>query len=186
MYYEAKNGHLPPAFIVDNNGKPMHSWRVLILPFLDRKDLYDQYDFSEPWNGPHNSRLMRMCPEVFRCPSAKNRDPSATSYVAIVGNGTAWPGDKGVSLADIKDGPDNTIVLVEVADSDINWLEPRDVTFDQAIRGVNVDKQHGISSNHPGIANVAYADGHVECLSDETPPATLRALLTIAGGEKIE
>ena len=74
LNYETKHGHFPPAYTADASGKPLHSWRVLILPFLGQEDLYKQYDFTEPWNGPHNSRLVKKCPKVFQCPSAKNRD----------------------------------------------------------------------------------------------------------------
>ena len=52
--YHQANGCFPPAYIADKNGKPMHSWRVLILPYLDYDDLYKAYDFSEPWDGPKN------------------------------------------------------------------------------------------------------------------------------------
>lgn len=186
LNYDIRYGRLPPAYIVDKNGKPTHSWRVLILPFLEQESLYKEYDFSEPWNGPHNSRLMDKGPGVFHCPSAANRNSSATNYVAVVGDATLWPGNRSVRFEDIKDGAAKTIMLVEVADSDINWMEPRDMSFDQAVVGVNVDKQHGISSNHGGGVSFAFVDGHIDFLPDSISPATLRALLTIAGGEKIE
>jgi hypothetical protein len=184
--YDARYGSLPPAYIADQNGKPMHSWRILILPFLEQEPLYKEYDFSEPWDGPHNSRLMQRCPKQFRCHEATNQNPSATSYVAVVGNTTMWPGNRGSRLEDIKDGTSNTIMLVEVADSDINWMEPRDLSFEQATKGVNVDKQHGISSNHAGIVCVAYADGHGTYLVDDVSSEALKALFTIAGGETVD
>jgi hypothetical protein len=176
MNYESEHHHFPPPYVADKDGKPMHSWRVLILPLLGQEDLYKEYDFSEPWNGPHNARLMTKCPKVFQCPSAHNPDPSATNYVAVVGAATAWPGDKGVRLEDIKDGTGHTILLVEVAASDINWLEPRDMAFEQAIRG----------SNHGGTLDVAFADGGIRMLRNAIPPKDLKALLTIAGGERID
>ena len=55
--YHEVNGCFPPAYITDENGKPMHSWRVLILPYLDYDSLYKQYDFKEPWNGPKNKQF---------------------------------------------------------------------------------------------------------------------------------
>jgi len=184
--YVRANGSFPPAYVADKDGKPMHSWRVLILPFLEEAALYNEYDFSEPWDGPHNSRLTEKCPAVFRCPSASNQNPSATNYVAVVGDRAFWPGSKSVQFQDIKDGLSNTIMLVEVADSDINWMEPRDMAFEQAIVGLNVDKRGGISSNHGYGADVAFGDGSIRELFDDLSPATLKALLTIAGGEKIE
>jgi prepilin-type processing-associated H-X9-DG protein len=186
MNYDSRYGSLPPAYIADQNGKPMHSWRVLILPFLEQESLYKQYDFSEPWNGPHNSRLMEKCPTLFRCPSASNENRSATNYVAVVGDTTMWPNNRCVQFESIKDGAANTIMLVEVADSNINWMEPRDLSFDQATIGMNVDRRHGISSNHTGTINVAYADGHMTHLSDGVSSEALKALFTIAGGETID
>ena len=176
---------LPPAYVADKNGKPMHSWRVLILPYLDQAELYRQYDFSEPWNSPRNARLMAKCPDVFRCPHAFPMSPSTTNYVAVIGDATCWPGSKSVRLEDIKDGASKTVMLVEIADSDIPWIEPRDMSFDRASAGVNVDRQHGISSNHGNWAFFVFADGSVRSLTDKMSPTTLRAILTIAGGETI-
>jgi len=188
MNYESRYHCFPPAYVADKNGHPTHSWRVLILPFLDRDDLYKKYDFSEPWDGPHNSALMKTCPEVFRCPSADKQDSSATNYVAVVGDTTAWPFGKSVGLDDIQnhDGAAYTLLFVEVAESDIRWMEPRDIAFDQAVVGINVNKRHGISSNHPGMVCVTFADGHLDLLDNGTSPQLLKALLTIAGGEIIE
>jgi hypothetical protein len=38
----------PPAYVAGADGKPMHSWRVLLLPFFEDPTLgklYQQYDF---------------------------------------------------------------------------------------------------------------------------------------------
>ncbi len=77
-------------------------------------------------------------------------------------------------------------MLVEVADSDIHWMEPRDMTFEQALQGVNVDKSHGISSYHSGGAYCAEAVGPTHFLPDDTEPELLKRLLTIDGGEPID
>ena len=165
----------------------MHSWRVLILPFADETLLYKQYDFSEPWNGPHNARLANRIPHEYRCPAAREESlSSATNYLAVVGPATAWPGRKGVRFQDIKDGASDTVLLVEVADSTVNWMEPRDMTFERAVRGVNTDPRHGISSHHRGGANVSLADGSGRFLPDSVSPAALRTLLTLADGETID
>jgi len=79
----------------------------------------------------------------------------------------------------------NTVMLVEIADSDINWIEPRDMSFDRAIAGVNVDRQHGISSNHGNWAFFVFVDGSVRSLTEQMSPTTLKASLTIVGGETI-
>ncbi len=174
----------PPAFVADADGKPMHSWRVLILPFMEQNQLYQQYDFNEPWNGPKNSRLASQMPAQFRCPS-DSVDGNNTNYVAVVGPETVWPGAAPVGVRAIRDGTSNTILLVENVGAGINWLEPRDLTLDEALRGINPPHQPGISSHHPGGADAVFCDGHVQYLSDELNPNTLRALLTKDGGEPV-
>ena len=78
--YEA----LPPAYTVDANGKPLHSWRTLILPYIDEVKLYSAIDLSRPWNDPVNSNAFKTVPTVYRCPSATLPDGS-TSYLAEIG-----------------------------------------------------------------------------------------------------
>ena len=101
---------------------------------------------------------------------------------------TAWPGDKQVRFGDIKDGSSNTILLVEVGNSNINWLEPRDMAFEEAIRGINVDRHRGICSNHASMVMcVAFADGEYPRAQRRHPPRkTSAGMLTIAGGEHID
>jgi len=175
----------PPAYVADANGKPMHSWRVLILPFLEYKPLYDQYRFDEPWDGPNNSQLA-VDLKVLMCPADGARGKCQTSYVAVVGPGTAWPGAKSIDIADIKDGASNTILVVEVHNSGISWMEPRDLDVSQMPMNINPKTGLGISSGHPKCAQAARADGSVFVLDENTPPATIRAMLTIAGGETVE
>src|SRR5262245_44041648 len=116
---------LPPAYIADRKGRPMHSWRVLILPFIEQKALYDRYNFNEPWNGPNNSKLHNEIVHVFSCPSRPDKQPrTETSYVAVVGPQTMWPDDKTVGMAAALDGTSNSIMVVEVANSGIHWMEP--------------------------------------------------------------
>ena len=111
-----------------------------------------------------------------------------TSYVIITGPGTAFASDQSVSLDDVADGTANTILVVETRGSDIHWMEPRDLTMRTIHLAVNPGqgKPPGISSYHPGCANVAMADGSVRFLRDDLPAKTLRGLLTIAGGETID
>jgi len=83
--YHQKYGSFPPSFIPDKHGKPKHSWRVLLLPFLNEEALYRKYRFDEPWNGPHNSALASQMPSVYLCPSESPPGVSQTSYAMIVG-----------------------------------------------------------------------------------------------------
>lgn len=183
--YHGIHGRYPPAYIADNEGRRMHSWRVLLLPYVGDEDLYKRYDFGEPWNGPNNRRLANEMPLPYRCPASRNPDPTATSYVAVVGPETAWPGSRSVRRQDIKDRSSQTIMIVEVAASDIHWMEPRDMTLAEATRGVNVDRKRGISSDHPGGAHCGLSIISAHFLPDDTPPELIRALLTISGGERV-
>ncbi len=167
----------PPAYVADEQGRPMHSWRVHILPYIEEKALYAQYDFSEPWDGPHNRLLASRMPRGFHCPRDGPEGGTTTSYVAVVGPETVWPGSDSMPLRMIKDGMSNTIILVEVANSGINWMEPRDLPFSAVARGIN--------SPHPGGFHVAFADGSARSISSSISRAVLEALFTRAGGEPI-
>lgn len=193
LYYHDTYQCFPTAYVADDDGRPMHSWRVLILPFFEQRPLYDQYHFDEPWNGPNNSQLANEIPYAFRCLSVPKPTPAITNYVLVTGDGTAWADGRAPKLDEFTDGPANTIILVEIADSDIQWLEPRDMTLEQAMRGINSGSRICISSWHPAhgnndrqeSANVAFADGSVANLKNDFPLAELRKLLTHQGGEKV-
>jgi prepilin-type processing-associated H-X9-DG protein len=184
LQYEMVYSHFPPAYIADKNGKPMHSWRVLILPFLDQGALYNAYRFDEPWDGPHNRKLITVAMPIFQCPSDRTVSPTMTSYVAVVGAGTAWPGATSSKLTDFTDGPSETIMLVEMANSGIHWMEPKDLDFATIPLTFNPKSGKGISSGHASGVNVAFADGSVHFLADDLSPGVVRALLTIHGGEQ--
>jgi prepilin-type processing-associated H-X9-DG protein len=175
----------PPAYVADESGAPAHSWRTLILPYLDQAALYEQIDFSEPWNSPNNRPLADTDPYVFRCPSDAAAGQFDTNYVAVVGPGTAWPGETCSKLSDFKDGTSNTILLVEVVNPGIRWAEPRDLHIVQMPMFLNPTLGQGPASNHAQGLNVLFADGSVRFLSDNTTSEELRALLTIAGGESV-
>ena len=187
--YHAQYGSFPPAYFADENGKPVHSWRVLILPFLDEDDLFEQYDFDEPWDGPNNSALAAMMPMVYGCPSDADSFGGITSYVAVTGPDTVFPGAKPVKLQQITDRKSQTIMLIEARDEQINWLEPRDLPLEDvnkwADAGTPFGQQPVISSLHPGGANVLYADGGVHFLYEYQDPEMLKAMLTIDGGEDV-
>lgn len=188
--YHDQYGSLPPPYVSDARGRPMHSWRVLLLPFLDHQPLYDRYRFDEPWDGPNNSRLTKQSPDIYRCPADDDDGPQGseheTSYVVVVGPRTAFPADKCVSLRDITDYSSNTILVVEVQNSGIHWMEPRDLHVTQMARTINPAKGQGISSKHRGGANVVMADGVVQFHKAEDLTAEdVQSLLTIDGNEPL-
>ncbi len=184
--YNAAYGCLPPAYVEDEKGRPMHSWRVMILPFLGQEALYRKYRFDEPWDGPNNRRLVDAVIEVFSCPAENGSPSTMTNYLAVIGPHTAWPGTRSTRLDDFANGTSNTLLVVEVADSGIHWMEPRDLHVVQMAPTVNSEAGQGISCAHPGGANVAFADGSGRFLPEGVSREELRALLTIAGGEPMD
>ena len=165
----------------------MHSWRVLILPWLEQKAIYDRYRFDEPWDGPHNRTLHDLVVSAYACPSHPGKG-HPTGYLAVVGPGTVWRGAGSVRLEEVVDGSSQTIQVVEVANSPIHWMEPRDLEIDRTSPAVDgsVGGSDGLSSGHRGGANVSLVDGSVRFLTaGRIAPGQLRALLTIAGGESV-
>ena len=66
--YEFAHEHFPPAVVIGPDGKTPHSWRVEILPYLHRKDLFEQYRLDEPWDSPANKKGTRPNPRCFSEP----------------------------------------------------------------------------------------------------------------------
>lgn len=183
--YHAVHGHFPPAYLTDTDGTPIHSWRVLVLPYVEEQQLYDAYSFDEPWNGPNNIRLAHKMPKLYRCPSEPESD-SMTNYVVIVGKDTAFPFDQPTSSEDFRDGRANTILVAEVADSDILWTEPRDLATSTMSFSVNHESLPSISSarRRGPLVNTAGPTTSYS-LSQDLDPETLRAFSTIAAGDEI-
>ena len=130
----------PPAYVADSNGKPMHSWRVLILPFLEQQAIYNAYHFDQPWDSPSNRQLLSSISSVLRCPSRRAQSTTSaayTDYFAVVGPTAAWPGSVGRKLTEFPDDKSMTILVVEVAGQNVLWSEPRDLTFEEATKLVN-------------------------------------------------
>ena len=157
MAYREKNGCFPPADVSDASGKPMHSWRALILPGLD--DLAGTYDFTQPWDSPKNRALLAGVPEVFQCSNSDGPGPAAvsdTSYVAVVGPDAAFASDKlrGRGGIDFPDSGSTTIMVVETTRSRIPWSVPRDLI---------VDELRATGSNCPALAAGFHdSERHVE------------------------
>ncbi|MGE3313931.1 MAG: DUF1559 domain-containing protein [Planctomycetaceae bacterium] len=187
--YHDEYKSFPPAYIADANGQPMHSWRVLILPFMEQQTLYRKYRFDEPWDGPNNRKLHEIAVREFACPSTFDRRsgeiPLTTNYVAIVGSETMWPGSTSLRLFQISDSASETIAVAEMQNSGIHWMEPRDLPFDRMSFRINDPETPSISSGHHEVAQIGLADGSVRWVPDSIDPITVRALLTAKGGERV-
>ncbi len=177
LNYESTYKTFPPAYIADENGKPMHSWRVLILPFMEQQALYDRYNFDEPWDGPNNSLLHNRMPPSLADPASMQDTTTYTSYVVVTGAKTMFPGAEAVRFADVLDGASNTLLVVTTENSDIIWCEPRDLEFDAMSFIIQDMSQPSISSEYPGGAPVLFSDGRSEVLTEESTPEQLRSML---------
>ena len=180
--YHDVYGCFPAPFIPDANGKPMHSWRVALVPYMESGIFYSMYDFNRPWDSPANLRLAKVSLPFYVCPSAKHV-PGLTNYVMIVGPKAASRAGERGALDRITDGPANTVIVAEIADSDIFWSEPRDLNFDEMSFQINDRSKPSISSHHHHGAMAVFVDGSVRFLDESTSPEELRAMLTASEGE---
>ena len=196
----------PPAAVIGPDGKPWHSWRVLLLPFLGEMELSKQYDFSQPWDSPKNLAVAEKMPAVFRDPAREGPPDTLTDYAAISGETAIFqPGlvtmtsaddfpaclkaGKNVGFASVTDGTSNTILFATVDPArKIPWTKPEDIVLDDTFPGIG--KPAGIGAIHPvGDAHVglfAFADGSVQTIPDTVDTETLRKFLTRAGGEVVD
>ncbi|MDR0327796.1 MAG: DUF1559 domain-containing protein [Planctomycetaceae bacterium] len=182
--YHKKNGAFPPLYTVDDTGKPLHSWRVLILPLIEQKELYDKIRLDEPWDSAHNKQFHDQMPDFYHCPSNSGK---GCCYSVIAGEAFVPAKDthqkKGKSSKEILDGEDNTLAIVEVK-TPFNWMDPTaDIALDELVNDNNASGRVG--SFHPGGFYVAMLNGVVTFIPTVIDKNTLRALGTASGGEKI-
>lgn len=193
-FHQARE-HFPPAYTVDEDGNRLHSWRVYVLPYMEEGELYEKIRLDEPWNSPYNRQFADKMPYLFRCPANPNQDRTdgITDYLMITGPGTVGAGPKGTSIKDITDGTANTIILIEVANSGINWMCPYDYDIAEAGFVAGPDGKGAskspdtpkVSSYHATIAQALLCDGMIKCISKSIDPELLEGLFTINGGEDV-
>ena len=170
----------PPAFTVDENGNRLHSWRTLILPYIEQQALYKQIDLAKPWDDPANQSAYETNILTYRCPAA-DVAPFHATYLGLVGPDLFFNSSESRQIRDIKDGTSNTLMVVEVAQhQSVHWMSPEDV--DEGFF-TNIAEQTDFSHTHGFQA--ALADGSVRYLSKDIAAETLDALTTVAGGEVI-
>jgi hypothetical protein len=196
--YNDTYGQLPPAVVYDRDGKPLYSWRVLLLPFIEQNNLYTAFHLDEPWDSPNNKPLLASMPRTYLQPGATPQEPYATYYQVFDGPGAAFDSDKsnglipcpaglpGMGLQQgrnksripmtFPDGTANTILIAEAGDP-VPWTKPADLRWDP--KGP-LPKFGGMFH---GDMNVALADGETRFLRKGLSEQTLRAAITANGGE---
>jgi hypothetical protein len=173
--YQGKTRKLP-ADIHDQEGTPLLSWRVLLLPEMGEAALYKEFRLNERWNSEHNLKLLSKIPAFYRNPKEVKSSVNA-SYFMPVGKGVFG---SAVRFTAIADGRSKTIALVE-AKRAIHWTKPEDIEID-------IDPEKPLpkfGGFFPGLFNVGFADLHVVALPDKADPNILRGLFTTSGRELV-
>jgi hypothetical protein len=171
-------GNLPAHAIYSKDGKPLLSWRVAILPYIEQDQLYKEFRLDEPWDSEHNKKLIPKMPQIYVSPKSTANEPGRTHYQVFVGGGAPW--QRGAAGPNIPrtfvDGTSNTIMIAEAGEA-VPWTKPDDLPYDPAKPlpklGLTVDKSF----------LVAMADGSVRWVKRSVTEKTLRAAITAAGGE---
>jgi prepilin-type processing-associated H-X9-DG protein len=177
--YEDAHHILPAQAKYDSDGKPLLSWRVGILPYIEEKQLYDQFHLDEPWDSPNNIKLLDKMPDVFKHP--KFNKPGMTLYQAAVGKGCAFDGKQGNKFASFTDGTSKTIMVVETSPAvAVPWTKPEDWQFDEQHPTKDLG---GLFAGD--IVNCLFADCHVEGITKSIDPNIFKAMITRNGGEVI-
>jgi hypothetical protein len=179
--YHASHRAFPPAAVCDAQGKPLLSWRVLLLPYLEEKALYDQFHLDEPWDSPNNKKLIDRMSSAYRSPGSKLTEPGRTNYVVAVGQGTVFGEKQGVKIKDITDGTSNTLMLVEVDDDHaVIWTKPDDLPLDPKLPNKGLGGLWGDDS-----FLTTFCDGSVRVIKRNVDPETLRRLFIRNDGQPV-
>ncbi|HVW01551.1 MAG TPA: DUF1559 domain-containing protein [Planctomycetaceae bacterium] len=172
----------PPGSIVDDQSAAQHGWEAMLLPQLDHADLYDQIDFSKPWDDPDNLRVFQTeVPEFIDGSYAERRDAGGLPVSHFGANPLALPPNRGLSFDDFTDGLSNTILAGNMAAGARGWGTPFNLR-DPAL-GINTGPD-SLGSPRPGGTLVLLGDGSVRFVRDDLPLENLKALATPNGGDQ--
>lgn len=177
LNYEATFKQFPPAYTVDADGNKLHSWRVAILPFLERPDLYEQVDFSKPWDAPENAAVRNAVIGVYQSPNLEVR-PGMTSFQAVIHPQGAFSGSKATRQSDITDGAGNTLLIMQAGrDHVVHWMEPSDVDLNYF---QNMNPKANV---YFGGTHVITCDGAARFLQDSASSQERKSLVTRDGND---
>ena len=180
-FYHDEYNALPPAYTTDANGKRLHSWRTLILPYMEHAALYKQINLSKPWNDPVNSALASQMPEQFRCPEADVPD-GLTTYLGVVGEDFCFHPTTPRSLKDFSDGLSKTLMVLEVSPQNaVPWMSPQDADL-HSIKRLNSRESLPHREGFQGVMG----DGTIRYFPADLPSETRKALLTIRAKDVVK
>ena len=172
--YHDTYGKFPPAVVHDANGKPLYSGRVLLLPFLEQSNIYQQWDKSKAWDAPENMALAQVPMPVFHDPANKRGAPQRSDYMFVTGTGTMFDGTKSARIGDVTDGTSNTMMVVGTKAGPANWAEPVEWNIDAGVVP---------TGNQPEKIQVLFGDGSVRVMRTQYFGENMRALSSKGGGE---
>jgi hypothetical protein len=177
-FYEDTYKRMPPAALCGKDGRPLLSWRVLILPYIEQDELYKEFKLDEPWDGPNNIRLLERMPRTYQLPGRKAKlvPPHHTTIHVFVGRGTPFEDTELRLDRDFPDGRSNTFLIVE-AGPPVPWTKPEEIPFDP---DGPVPELEGVFKD--GF-RVVMADGSRRWVKKGTEPWAIRAAITRNGGE---
>lgn len=176
-YHDVYN-RFPETAITGPDGQTKHSWRVALLPFLEQRDLYEQYKLDEPWDSPNNRQVLARMPDVFRHPAAPSGSTNSC-YFGLIGPETAMgDGTKPLGFRDVVDGTSNTIFFVETK-RDIPWTKPEDIPVPSIS---SLPEFGGFTSD--GF-HVVLCDGRVTFLANSIDTQTLQNLVNRKDGNPV-
>jgi hypothetical protein len=177
QYCDQNKGTVPPPAVLDKDGKPLYSWRVLVLPFLNEEKLYKEFHLDEPWDSEHNKTLLEKMPKVFAPVRGKTKEPHATYYQAIVGPGAGFEERQRPRFpASFTDGTSNTIMLAEAAEA-VPWTKPAELDYDPK------KPLPKFGTLFPDGFHVALWDGSAHLFKKDFDEQQMRFVITRSGGE---
>ncbi len=175
--YHERCGTFPPAYIADESGRPMHSWRVLLLPELQEQALYDQYDFSQPWDAPQNLEVAKKMPTIFQNPY--RRTNGKTCFVVVTGDETNFAGAEPARFSSLLGGSAKALapaLIVEVSAEEFDWTDPTDLAFDELTLEINQGGSKQLNSRIGDGILVGMNDGSIQPIPASTSKDKVRAL----------
>jgi hypothetical protein len=101
---------------------------VALLPYLGETRLFKQYRLDQPWDSDGNRKLLKRMPDVFRATGAPAGTQNA-AYFVVTGPKTMFSGTEGVSISEVMDRTNMTVMVVETK-RDIPWTKPVDIRYD--------------------------------------------------------